>query len=626
MIFFGENTYISHLNFNLRNNPHQYLMQVFHGIYHKETTKRLGIDFSTQFKGNELVKCFDDDQFKFYYDSSVYVSIDQDVKVACFFLGRIYNIQEIKSISGVSDKELNFASIVLNLFLRKGIEASRQINGDWIYALWDIRSKKLILVRDQMGTSNLLVFNKPDRLVFSNLSSLLKSEGCVEWKLCWNQLDRFSLRYFMNQEETIIKNVLRLKSGGYYEIQGDKLVRDSYIKDLPVKSIRYKNAEQYYEHFEECFNRAVKSRLSYSNKPGSLLSSGLDSSSVSYVAAKLLNNENKSLEIYSYKPIYDSSSVLSVKRAEIWDETGLSSLISSTFDNITLNLVDSKDYSPIEGILFSHEVHPIIPIASGNQYWLLSILQNARNSHVDTLLHAQYGNNTISWTFPGMRYSPSVGSNSMLKAKRYIKSTIPESFLKSQRIKRLIEREEVLSCLKRNVVLRICNENFYAIEEARRGVRRINSKPGNLGYCFNISGNIVYEQSSYFNLFLSDPTADINVINFCASIPEEVYYNKTGNRLLVKKTFNSLIPNSVLNLNSHGIQAADIGHRMIAEIEKINDILYRLERNPAVTEYIDLNKIKMALGNITEHYDSEAYIWANIIAHGISLGLFIDQF
>ena len=226
-----------------------------------------------------------------------------------------------------------------------------------------------------------------------------------------------------------------------------------------------------------------------------------------------------------------------------------------------------------------------------------------------------------------MRYKAKVESSSGAKAKKTIRAKMAALFLKSRNLKELLDREEAVSPLKKDIFLKVFTQNYTAIRDIKRQTKILNSKPGRYSDIFNNSGQYAYEKSNHFNLFLTDPTADIDVINFCASIPMDIYYNETGNRLLMRNTFASLIPNRVLESNAHGIQAADIGHRLIAEMDKINEILLRFERNPAVFEYIDIQKIRSALFDISESYNSHTFVKANlIVSSGISLGLFIDQF
>jgi asparagine synthase (glutamine-hydrolysing) len=67
----------------------------------------------------------------------------------------------------------------------------------------------------------------------------------------------------------------------------------------PEREIRYGNDEEYAEAFREIFTEAVRCRLDQNRSTGSMLSGGLDSSSIACTARQILANETQMLHTFS---------------------------------------------------------------------------------------------------------------------------------------------------------------------------------------------------------------------------------------------------------------------------------------------------------------------------------------
>src|SRR6202034_4389085 len=101
---------------------------------------------------------------------------------------------------------------------------------------------------------------------------------------------------------------------------------------LHTAPIRYARDADYIEDFRERFDRAVSDRLSGADGIASHLSGGLDSSSVSVTAARLLAKEGRRLTSFTAVPVsgYDGSALT----GRFGDEGPMASEVAAFYSNI----------------------------------------------------------------------------------------------------------------------------------------------------------------------------------------------------------------------------------------------------------------------------------------------------
>jgi len=131
---------------------------------------------------------------------------------------------------------------------------------------------------------------------------------------------------------------------------------------------------------------------------GSTLSSGLDSSSVSVMAANLLKKKGIRLPVFTSIPQYDCQQLIGQKR--IVDEGPLAAKVVDHNGNMDHYLLKSENISVLEGIKKALWIHDQPVHASGNAYWIVDMMDKARLIGCSVLLTGQCGNATISWPTP----------------------------------------------------------------------------------------------------------------------------------------------------------------------------------------------------------------------------------
>ncbi len=104
-------------------------------------------------------------------------TLSQDAKVVLVFNGEIYNYVELRDElkrDGVHFRGHSDTEVLLELYLRDGVDALSQLNGIFALAIYDQRSAELFLARDALGVKPLYISESPRGVAFaSEIKALL---------------------------------------------------------------------------------------------------------------------------------------------------------------------------------------------------------------------------------------------------------------------------------------------------------------------------------------------------------------------------------------------------------------------------------------------------------------------
>jgi asparagine synthase (glutamine-hydrolysing) len=132
------------------------------------------------------------------------------------FNGEIFNFVELRrellqrghSFSTRSDTE-----VILRLYEEYGLECVRHMNGQWAFAIWDARKRRLFLSRDRLGVRPLFHTTVGRTFVFgSDVKALFAYPG-AEREIDLQTLQQIFTFWFPLPPRTVFKNILELPPG-----------------------------------------------------------------------------------------------------------------------------------------------------------------------------------------------------------------------------------------------------------------------------------------------------------------------------------------------------------------------------------------------------------------------------
>jgi asparagine synthase (glutamine-hydrolysing) len=219
--------------------------------------------------------------------------ISADHRYVLSYNGEVYNFRELRGelqALGYWFRSQTDSEVVLYALAEWGLAALDQFNGMFALALWDRRERRLTLARDRYGIKPVYYARQRDLLAFaSEQKAILAIPG---FQL---QLDKPALlEYFTFQniftDRTLVADIRLLPAGHYAQLdlaqRAPALQRTRYWDyDFRQPAERATDAE-YREELDRLFQQAVNRQLITDVELGSYLSGGMDSGSVTAIAAR----------------------------------------------------------------------------------------------------------------------------------------------------------------------------------------------------------------------------------------------------------------------------------------------------------------------------------------------------
>jgi asparagine synthase (glutamine-hydrolysing) len=211
--------------------------------------------------------------------------ISSDGNFILVFNGEIFNFQdfypELKS-KGYQFHTTSDTEVLLYLLLEYGMKVLPRLNGFFAFSFWDKAQRELTLVKDRYGVKPLFFTENAQGMAFASEPKALFSWG-LEKKIAEEQLSELFFYRHVSGENTIFEGVKRLLPG-YYQVWKDGVVSSPAVRwyHLGEESAAFPEIKNPLEWYEETFLDSVKLRMISDVPVGTMLSGGLDSTSVLY--------------------------------------------------------------------------------------------------------------------------------------------------------------------------------------------------------------------------------------------------------------------------------------------------------------------------------------------------------
>jgi len=185
------------------------------------------------------------------------------------------------------------AELLLAAYRRWGPQAAEHLLGDFAFAIWDQRHQRLFCARDHLGIKPFYYHHEPGRLFcFASEIKALLALPQVPAQLNEIRVADYLLPMLEDPAITFYHAIQRLPPAHHMTVthQGIRLQR--YWALDPEHEIRLRSDREYAEAFSSLFVEAVSCRLPSACSVGTLLSGGLDSSSITCVARRVMSARN----------------------------------------------------------------------------------------------------------------------------------------------------------------------------------------------------------------------------------------------------------------------------------------------------------------------------------------------
>jgi asparagine synthase (glutamine-hydrolysing) len=215
---------------------------------------------------------------------------NEDGSIWITFNGEIFNYLELREellgrghiFATHTDTE-----VIVHLYEEKGLECVRELNGQWAFAIWDGRQRRLFLSRDRMGVRPLFYTRAGDNLIFASEIKSIFANPEVGRELDLAALEQIFTFWFTLPPHTIFKNIYELPPGHSLTFKdGETRIQAYWYLDFNRPFERILPENEYIEQVDYLLTDATHIRLRSDVPVGAYLSGGLDSAIVTALINK----------------------------------------------------------------------------------------------------------------------------------------------------------------------------------------------------------------------------------------------------------------------------------------------------------------------------------------------------
>ena len=217
-----------------------------------------------------------------------------DRTVALLYNGEIYNYWDLRrelEAKGHNFRTRSDGEVICHLYRHYGEDLFEHLDGMFAAALWIVPERKLLLARDLPGEKPLFYVELGSgEVAFASEIIGLKEFPGVDWRLNRQALWDFPTFLWVPEPETIYSAVKALPPGHVLAVEDGATRLKRYANRFNQDALPTADERAVIAETRRVVEEAVTSRLLSDVPVGSFLSSGLDSSIISTVAARELNS------------------------------------------------------------------------------------------------------------------------------------------------------------------------------------------------------------------------------------------------------------------------------------------------------------------------------------------------
>jgi len=206
-------------------------------------------------------------------------------------------------IEGCENQDLSDVARIVRAYEKWGEQCVDHLIGDFAFAIWDKRTRRLFCARDHFGVKPFFYARAARSFVFSNTLNALRVDPRVSDELNEAAVHDY-LESGLNQDlsTTIFRDIQRLPAGHTLTVANGSITTRCYWKPGVKNEVRFRKRQSYIERFEELLTAAVKDRVR-GDRVSISMSGGLDSTSLAAVARELLPQPEA---VKAFSTVYDN--------------------------------------------------------------------------------------------------------------------------------------------------------------------------------------------------------------------------------------------------------------------------------------------------------------------------------
>jgi asparagine synthase (glutamine-hydrolysing) len=536
---------------------------------------------------------------------------------------RLDNRKELIDFLGPFEKPQSLitnSELILYAYEKWGETCAEHLLGDFAFVIWDLRKRQLFCARDQFGIKPFYYYSSKNLFAFATEIKALLLVPEIPKRLNEVKIANHLGSTFDQKEITFYQDIFRLLPGYGATInrEGKKIFSYWSLK-LPPE-LNLKSDSEYAEALRERFTEAVQCRLHSAVPIGTMLSGGIDSSSITCVARKLLAEE-KTNQLHTFSAVFDQ-----VKECD--ERQYINAVLRE--NSVSPHFIIADSYGPFTDIdeILKFQDEPLI---HSNLYINWLSYKTAKANGIKVILDGYDGDSTVSHglgfftELAQERRWAKLASEIISYSKRTnrpwhgavwswiwgfgLKPRMDESRVGSrvmndlQRVKGRLGSNKKTAAnhnQPRGVVLNqgfAKRVNVAEIPKTKRFVPRTERD----NHLYNLTDNgspsssleVLNCAAGAFSIELRFPFWDKRLIEFCLSLPAEQKIKKGWTRMVMRRAMNGILPPEIQWRAWKTDLAPSFNYGLLKFGREVMDNF--IVKNPGIiVEYVDIKSLREA--------------------------------
>lgn len=266
---------------------------------------------------------------------------NDDHTINVMYNGEIYNYPQLKkhlAQLGICPQNNSDGSVIPYLFELYGTKAFSMLNGMYAISLWDSKEESLYLVRDLCGEKPLYYSIMNNSLTYASELKAFRFDSNVSNKLNSQAIWDMPTFLWIPEPETIYEEIQSLPKGHVLKYSQGKINITPFEYNDTTPDITSWSQSDKLNYIHDIVTQVIKDRLISDVPVGCFLSGGLDSSIITSIASKNLDNLN------TFTIGFDDSQDLYHGNAdESQDAAYLANILGTTHHTIRVSEADFRN-------------------------------------------------------------------------------------------------------------------------------------------------------------------------------------------------------------------------------------------------------------------------------------------
>lgn len=222
-------------------------------------------------------------------DGQVWITADVRIDARQELISRL-TAKGCTHLEALTDPEL-----ILRAYTVWGRKCVDYLLGDFAFAIWDGRERRLFCARDHFGVKPFYYAEIPGSILFSNTLNCLRTHPEVSDGL--NDLaiaDFLMFGFSISMDNSAFEDIKRLPPAHTLTWTPERrfCMIESYWSLSAPQIVRFRRRSEYAEHFREVLTSSIEDRLR-TNRAAISMSGGLDSTSIALIAHQQLSKRHE---------------------------------------------------------------------------------------------------------------------------------------------------------------------------------------------------------------------------------------------------------------------------------------------------------------------------------------------